>query len=274
MGRMCVLALIALACWRDGVFAAEPAGATTSRRAREDAVRAIPFDQLEASDRNAVSSVIRNTTVYRRLPIKVIDCDPHLYLFMLRNPELITNIWQVMGVGEVSLQPIGEKAYRTSDGEGTSCDAKIVHDRFDKHVVFCRGSYNGSLFSSPIQSNCVLLLRTAYMREPNGRYYLTCQLDVFLQIERTSAAFLAKTFQPLLGRVADYNFTETMQFVGNLSKAAERSPEGAERLSQRLTRVDQDTRRQFVEMSYQVANRAQKNAELRRAGHVQAAERR
>ncbi len=50
--------------------------ATTSDAARRDAIRSIPFDKLSADDRAKVEAVLSNVSLFRRLPTRVVDCDP------------------------------------------------------------------------------------------------------------------------------------------------------------------------------------------------------
>ena len=66
----------------------DPLQATTSKSARQDAVRSIPFEQLDPEGRNKVNSVLSNLTVFRRMPTRVIDCDPGLYLFLVEHPDV------------------------------------------------------------------------------------------------------------------------------------------------------------------------------------------
>src|SRR3984893_14739759 len=86
--------------------AADQAGgkATNSRAARDEAVKSIPFDKLSGEMRTRVSTVINNISVYRRLPTQSIDCDPDLFVFLVRNPEVIVDIWRVMGITNMTLE--------------------------------------------------------------------------------------------------------------------------------------------------------------------------
>src|SRR5262245_18116021 len=62
--------------------AAPPTQATSSRAAREEALRSIPFDKLDPDDRQRIAATTSSTSLYRRLPIQVTECDPDLYLFL------------------------------------------------------------------------------------------------------------------------------------------------------------------------------------------------
>ena len=261
--------LTGLACLvaaQQTLLAVEPRTACTSNECRQDAVNNLPLEQLDAGDRMLVQHVLNNTSIYRRVPTQVIDCDPHLYLFLVQNPEVIVQLWRVMGLSKVSLDRTGENTFRAADGEGTVCNLKMMHASHDKHLVFATGSYNGPLLRNPVQARVVLFLRSSTIRETNGRQYVTCKLDAFIHLERGGLELLARAFQSLLGRSADMNFAETMGFVSSLSRTAEVNPEGTGRIARRLN-IDQAAREQFAALAEQVAEQASNAAELRRVQH-------
>ncbi len=94
------------------------------------------------------------------------------------------------------------------------------------------------------------------MREANHRDYVTCRMDAFIHIENMGIDLLAKTFQPLVTKSADYNFSETAAFVSMVSKTAERNSRGMVRLAAKLTATEPEVRQQFATMATQVGERA------------------
>src|SRR5690606_32446778 len=62
-----------------------PAG-DTSRQSRDDSLRNIPFQKLTEPARQKIAYVVSNPSMFRRMPAKVIDCDPEMYLFLVRYP--------------------------------------------------------------------------------------------------------------------------------------------------------------------------------------------
>src|SRR5262245_27369560 len=87
--------------------AAKPLGASTSRAARAEAMRAIPQDKLDETARRKVSYVLSDISIYRRMPTQVIRCDPDLYVFMVNHPHIAVNMWEVLEVSQLSLEPTG-----------------------------------------------------------------------------------------------------------------------------------------------------------------------
>ena len=237
-------------------LAAAPNGGTSNRAAREDAVRSIPFEKLRPEDHQRVTAVVSDNSLYRRLPTQVIECDPDLYLFLVRHPEVVVNIWEVMKISNVTLARTGRDTFRASDNAGTLCDVKYCYSAHDTQVIYAEGTYNGPLLSKPVRAKCVLLLKSGYVQETNGRFYVTNRMDTFIQIDHAGLELLAKTLQPLLHRSADYNFVETASFFSTISRTAEANPAGMHRLAGKLTKLETDVRARFAELAVATARKA------------------
>ena len=251
------------ASWAQG----EERKADTSRVARKEAIASMPLANLAPQDRAAVEDVINDPSIYRRLPSQVIDCDPHFYLFLLDNPDIIVQIWRVLGISNVELDRTGDNSFRGADGEGTTCDVHVLHRSHDRQLLYATGAYEGSVLKNRVEVRCVMMLRSKYIRETNGRHYVTCALDVFVRIDQGGLELLAKTFQSLIGRSADMNFAEAMGFVSSLSRTAEVNPDGVARISRRLNNVHEETKVRLAVVSAEVAARAEQNEAAQQAQH-------
>lgn len=229
---------------------------TSSRAARDEALSSLPLDKLDPAGRRKVDEVLSHVSLFRRMPVQSVPCDPDLYLYVVNHPEIIADIWQLLGVEDVVLKPTGPETYVASDGAGTQGNVEFLYRGHDTHVFFAEGSYDGPLFAQPVKGKCILVLKSGYVREPDGLYYVTGRLDVFVSLQHVGADFLARTFHPLVGKVADHNFVATGQFLSNLSLTAERNPQGIRRVAARLTNISPETRDKFVALTDQVAERA------------------
>ena len=87
------------------------AKASTSSQDRDAAVRSIPFDQMTPETRAKLWPILSRPDIYRRLPVVSIDCDPDLYLHMIRHPEVVVNIWHLMGITQVEAQTGGSVCF-------------------------------------------------------------------------------------------------------------------------------------------------------------------
>ena len=247
--------------------------ATTSRAARQSALRSIPFDKLDANARAKVSSVLPKVSVFRRLPIRVVQCDPDLYLFLVRHPDVIVNIWDVLGITQMTMQQTGPTTFQVADYAGTTGSIEYLHHSHDTHLIYAEGSYDGPLNARPVRGRGLMILKTGYVREPDGRYYITSRLDVFMHVEHLGVELLARTFQPLVGKVADINFTQTVAFIGSLSRTAEMNRPGVQRLADKLSKVQPEVREQFALVARRVAQKTTETTDSNVTAHPLIAER-
>jgi hypothetical protein len=240
--------------------AASPTDATSHYAARNQAVRAIPWANLAVADRRDVHAVVHQASIYRRLPTRVIDCDPDLFTFLLRHPDVVVDVWQLMGISRVALERTAADAFRGTDGAGTTGSVRYVladwgADARNLAVVYADGAYEGKPFVSPLRAQTVLVLQSAAKRDANGRHQVTVRIDSFVHIDQIGVELVARTVQPWINRMADQNFVETVEFVGTFSRTAERNPQGMERLADRLRSVDELTRRELVALCYRTSER-------------------
>ena len=40
------------------------------------------------------------------MPTRVIDCDPEMFNFLLQHPEVVIDVWRVMGISQVALDKL------------------------------------------------------------------------------------------------------------------------------------------------------------------------
>jgi hypothetical protein len=249
--------------------AAEADQADSSPRSREEAIAVLPLDQMTAETRRKLMAVIERPTMYRRLPQKSVDCDPDLYLFLIRNPEVVVGIWEVMGVSNMVAERTGAYAWRGDDGTGTKCDAELVYGTDDLHIIYSDGFYEGALFKRKLTGRCVLILQSAYVQGAGRRWFVGNRLDMFLQLDNTGADLVARTLSPWVGSVADTNFTESCKFASRISLTAEQHGPNVQKLADKLKHVQQPVKEEFVRVS---AN-TQQRAAIRDAGGTPAVRR-
>jgi hypothetical protein len=239
-------------------------GATSDRAAHDEAVRAIPWKQLGDPQRRKLQSVVQNASMYRRLPTRVIDCDPDLFTFLLQHPEVVVDVWQMMGVSRVTLHQVADQSYQADDGAGTTGSVAYLFadwrpEAKNLAIVYADGAYDGKPFLKPLRAQSVILLRSGAVQETNGRNYVTVRVDSFVRIEQMGIELVAKTVQPWINKTADRNFIETLGFVSTFSQTAEKNPRGMQRLAAKLPTVDAPTRDELVQLCYRAAQRYAKN---------------
>lgn len=229
-----------------GVAAAEQASYGSSTALRQDALRAMPLGKLTPQGRALADHVLNDVTVFRRLPTQVIECDPEMYVFLVEHPDVVINMWEVMDVTKVTMQKLGETAFRLDDGAGTTGNCQYLYRSPTQHLVHCEGTFIGAMFPRPIRGRCLISLRSVPVRDAYGRSYVQCRLDTFVQIDNVGVELFAKTFQSQIGSIADHNFRETTTFVSNVSRAAEAAPENIHRIAAKLNKISPEQRRQLT----------------------------
>jgi hypothetical protein len=183
-----------------------------------------------------------------------------MFAFLIEYPEVVIDVWRLMGISRVTLDKLPDGAYRGTDGAGTTGTVRYVHTNFGPDakilaVVYADGAYDGKPFVSTLKAQSVLLLRSSAVQEENGRHYITVRVDSFVHVEQMGIELVAKTVQPWLNRIADQNFIETLSFVSNFSRTAEKNPQGMQRLSTRLPSIDDPTRKELVQLCFRAAER-------------------
>ncbi len=240
-------------------WAAETSSSTTSSRARNEAIRAIPFQRIAPDYRRRVKQVLNDTSLYRRLPTMTVDCHPPLFTFLAKNPDVLVQIWRQLGISNIDLVRVGNNKFRLTDSVGTVGHLVIVEQNCDDRaqnrlVMYAEGAYEGKPFKRPVRAQCVLLLRSGSVKETNGRHYVAVRLDTFLRIDRASLELFAKAVHPLVGKTNDRNFADTINFISKMSQAAETRPLTIERLANSLSRVSADRKRQLVQITRECAD--------------------
>lgn len=225
----------------------DPHQATSSRAARQDAVKSVPWDQLDERSTDQVHRVLDDVAIYRRLATQSIECDYGLYRHLVENPDLIVRMWEALGISSVALERQANGTFLANDGEGTRGRVEVLYASPEMHVVYAAGKYEGPMFHRPVRGQSVLILRSHYFPDSPESQRIQCQLDVFVRLEHAGVEMLAKTFQPLVGRVADHNFKETTAFMASLSYTAAVNPPKVARITGRIDRVPAAAKAQLIQ---------------------------
>ncbi|MDP6444557.1 MAG: hypothetical protein QGG36_06115 [Pirellulaceae bacterium] len=233
-----------------------------SERQRRDAMAQIPFSELTDRAKRAISDVVEDPTLFRRIPKHQVKCHPDLFLCLIRHPEIVVSIWQLMGSTSIRLQRTGQFTFDASDGAGTTGRLELLYGTPKLHVLLASGAYEGPLLRRQIPGQCVLVLKSEYYQAEKRTYSVASSLDVFLLLKNVGAEVVVRTLQPLVGKTADNNFTESANFLGKISDAAERNQDKLQSMIERLE-VQPDVRRKFSDVAAAVhRDMAQRHARV------------
>jgi hypothetical protein len=231
---------------------------TSSREVREQAARSLPFASLTLEATRKLKPVLEDPTVFRRMPLQKFACDPDLFNFLVRYPEVLVHIWQEMGVTKVETQRTGPYSFQGDDGAGTTSTSELIMGSDRLHIYYSEGLYEGPLVARKLEGRCICIVYGQASIGEIGQSMMTAHMDVFLKLDNVGADLIAKTISPLVVKTADYNYLETLRFVSQLSSAAQRDPEAVERLTARLDGLTPEVRQRFVQIANQAALRRDK----------------
>jgi len=223
-----------------------------ARDAERRALDAVPLDRMAAAERAIAERTMRRCTLARRLPEASITCDPALIDFVLSKPETIVDVWRVLGISRLALDPTGPGSWRFSDGYGTTGSVRLLHRERGEHgglyVFHGTGGYDGSLAPKPLTGSCVVVVRHA-IDAAAGRSRQTVRIDAFLDVDGMGLEIVTRTLQPLIIRSAATNVHEISLFVTQFAAAAARNPVAVSRMADRMTRTPPEDRRRLVTLA-------------------------
>ncbi|HBJ37744.1 MAG TPA: hypothetical protein DDZ51_23905 [Planctomycetaceae bacterium] len=241
---------------RPGTTYSRPAG----RSSGADAINAIPMGRLTPAAQQRILAITNRPTLYRHLGQQTIQCDADLFMFIVRNPEVLVGVWDLMEITEVKTERIDAFKLRAIDGSGTDCTVDLVYGDPAVHVYVADGFYDGKLTTNVINGKGVFILRSIYKVDAEGNSIIEGSLDCFVQVEHLAADLIMRTFGPLIGRTADHNFAETARFIDQLGTTASKNPLAMEELALRLPQVSEPSRQRFAALIRQAAERQRARA--------------
>lgn len=227
---------------------------TSSRDARRQAEAALPLDRMPPATRAVVERQVRATALYRRLPVETVACDAGLVDFVLRKPETLVELWRVLGISRLALDPAGPGQWRLSDGWGTVGAVRLLHhERRGAGGLFVfhgRGGYTGPLSPRDLTGSCLVLVRHwPVAADAAGRPRQAVQVDAFLDVDGVGFEIVTKALQPLVVQTAASNLHEISLFVSQFAAAATRNPAGVARLTGRMSRTPGDDRQALAALA-------------------------
>ncbi len=137
----------------------------SSREIRLEAVQSVPFHRLNSNTAQLVREVVENPSFFRRMPTQEIECDPQMFTFLVRRPEVMVNIWQLMGITQVSTQRTSPSSFLADDGAGTTARCDLVYGDSNLHIYYGNGMYDGSMTPRKMRGRCVCILHTRHANQ-------------------------------------------------------------------------------------------------------------
>lgn len=259
-----VVSMVLLASSSGSAVAAPQSGSqgVSSREARKQAIQIIPFRVLTPDVGKNIREVVEKPSFYRRMPTRQIECEPDMFRFLVRRPEVMVNIWDFLGITKVSAERVSPYSFYANDGVGTTCRCDLVYGDNSTHIYFGNGAYDGSMAPKKVKGRCVCILRSQTVQSRDGKPIIRGTMDVFLRLDSFGADLLTRTIGPFVGKTADHNFVETATFIAQINEICERSPGSAYGLAMSLDKVDANVRREFAVLATKIARKRNPDLDL------------
>jgi hypothetical protein len=228
-------------------------GGSSSREVRRAALESLPVERMPESHRRVVEGFTRSTTLFRRLPSATVTCDADLLAFLLDKPDALVDVWRVLGISRLALDPVGATQWRLSDGYGTIGIVRLLHRERSPEggllVFHGRGAYTGPLSPRDLTGGCLVVVRhRPVAADATGAARHAVEIDAFLDVDGIGLEIVTRALHPLIVHSAASNLHEIALFVTQFAAAGARNPEGVARLTERMPRTSAADRRMLASL--------------------------
>ena len=199
--KLCLVVL----CCAAGLGASDPKA--------DEAKSLIPWKELDEKARAKVEGVVNNSTVFHQTPSEVFECSPQLYQLLLHDPILTLELWRSLGTTDATLESVGPNQFEGKDGHASSGRWEFVYRSPELNIIYAEGQYRGPLLGTTLETKSVLIVRTAYIQERDGKHYVKHQLSGFVKADSGSLKPLAKALRPIFHKSIEATMQESLWFV-------------------------------------------------------------
>jgi hypothetical protein len=167
---------------------------------------------------DAVRHVWMEPTLHRTLDGLRAGVPIDVYVAFMDTPDVTAAAARFLGLARYDVTAVGNDVYRAADGEGADGFYRVLVPEGRRRVVLSWGEHSSRLLGV-IRGSALTVLDT----EPDAggvRQHLT----VYVRIDNTVAAFLAKLLLPLFGRLVDRKLAEGTEVTAAVARWALRDP--------------------------------------------------
>jgi hypothetical protein len=204
--------------------------ADSSRRCRNEAIEQLPMAYLTSDAQAKVQQVLKDLSLFRRLPTLEIEADRRAYEFFTAHPDVAVSVWRALQISNVQMKEVNPNFYRTDTNDGTVGTVEVLLRSPGSYLVLCQGLLQSPGMPRPIQAKALMHLQPKF--DQRGR--VTHHLDLFVSFPSQTIETIAKLTSPVSFRIADRNFEEVTLFVALMSSAMSRQPGWVEQTAQRM----------------------------------------
>ena len=224
-------------------------GLSGTTAVRKQSIADLRLDRLTEDAQQKSQSLLKNLGMYRRLPTISFECDPNVYDYFLRNPDVAVATWRAMDISQFQLQESGENQYHADAGDGSVGDVELYLHTPTDTIIHCDGAFKSPLLPKPIIARSLMRLQTSFVKEQDGRIIGTHYGDVFVEFPSQAVEAAARVIAPVSHSIADRNFKQMTLFVHLMSQAMVKHPGWVEQTGNKLDGISKQRKQEFLEVS-------------------------
>jgi hypothetical protein len=243
------------------------ASGSSSVTTRKQALADLPLDQVAETNRSQVDELLKNVSIFRRMPTLKFVSEPEVYNYFLAHPDVAVSLWRVMEISNFELWQTGPVHYEADSRDGSTGTVVVLHSSPRQQLVLCEGSFKSPLLPKPIKARSLLHLQPSFQKRADGQTEVTHSLDMFVSFPSQPVDITAKLVSPVSHAMADRNFREVSLWVAAMNVGMARQPEWIEQLAGQMQGVLEQRRRELLAVAMQCQIASRRRELQRQVGH-------
>ncbi len=230
-----------------GLTIIKPGSSTTT--VRKQSIAELGLERLSPEGQQKSQAVLKNLGMFRKLPTISFECDPAVYEYFLRNPDVAVSTWRAMDISQFQLHESGPNQYHADAGDGSVGDLELlVHTPTDT-MIHCDGAFKSPLLPKPIIARSLMRVQTSFAKEQDGRIIGTHSGEVYVEFPSQAIEAAARVIAPVSHSIADRNFKQMTLFVHLMSQAMVKHPGWVEQTGNKLEGISKQRKQEFIEVA-------------------------
>lgn len=224
-------------------------GGSSSSVLRKGAIAETPLQRLAPPEREQAESVLKGTSLYRRLPTISFEVDPAVYAYFLKNPDVAVSSWRAMGISKFLLEETKPNVYVADAGDGSRGSVHVFYSTPEDTLIYCEGAFKSPLLPKPIVARSLMRLVAKFDKQEDGRVVATHFGDVFVEFPSQTVETVARLISPVSHSIADRNFKQLTFYAHMMTVAMARQPGWVEAVARRMEGISDERREEFLRVS-------------------------
>ena len=222
---------------------------TSSSAVKKQAIADISLERIAPETRLKAQTILKNTSLYRRLPTISFEVDRNVYAYFLRHPDMAVASWRAMGISKLTLESQPPNKYVADAGDGSKGTVEVIYSSPEETLIACDGAFKSPLVAKPIVARSLMRLQAKFHTDAEGRLMATHTGDVFVEFPSQTVETVAKIISPVSYSIADRNFKQLTFFAHMMTVAMSKQPGWVEAVAKRMDGVTEPQREEFLQLA-------------------------